>query len=152
MKCLPFAAFSTCNVCCSFIFLFPFDFYNAFHCSFPRQFSRTSFFIPPSSPFLSLLPRIASLQDCNFTRAREFLPERWLDRAAFPVHSADLVLPFGAGKRACPGRKLAQQEVHIIVAKTFQRYRVDLIDPFRAEFNWLLTPAGSMRVRLEERV
>ncbi len=101
--------------------------------------------------------RIAALQEENFSRAREYLPERWLDEAsgeAGPGLSRKepfLVMPFGVGKRACPGKRLAQQEVHIIVAKLFRKYRVELLGELSAEFKWLLTPAGQMELRVTER-
>ena len=43
------------------------------------------------------------------------------------------------------------QEIHIIVAKFFQKYDAELLDPLDAEFNWLLKPAGQMRLRVTER-
>jgi ecdysone 20-monooxygenase len=95
--------------------------------------------------------RIASLQEDNFSRAREYLPERWLEDSDLENRESFLVMPFGFGKRACPGKRLAQQEVHIIVAKLFQKYNVELIDELDAEFNWLLTPAGEMRLRVTDR-
>lgn len=98
--------------------------------------------------------RIAALQEENFTRAGEFLPERWLKVEAgqtFPHHNKDLVLPFGSGKRMCPGKRLAEQELYIIAAKLFQNFSIELTDELELEFNYLLTPAGPIGLKFKER-
>ena len=95
--------------------------------------------------------RIASLQDKNFTRASEFLPERWLKGHEFENHNRQLVLPFGSGKRMCPGKRLAEQELYIIAAKLFQNFNIELTEDLELEFNYLLTPAGPIGLKLVER-
>jgi len=60
-------------------------------------------------------------------------------------------LPFGSGKRQCPGKRLAEQELNIITAKLFQNFKVELTQPLELEFNYLLTPAGSVALKLTER-
>lgn len=58
----------------------------------------------------------------NFKEADKYIPERWLDddakvssRCTEPgVH---LVVPFGVGKRQCPGRRFVEMELILILAK-----------------------------------
>ena len=95
--------------------------------------------------------RVAALQEENFSRAQEFLPERWLPGQQLQNHKSSLVLPFGAGKRMCPGKRLAEQELNIIAAKLFQNFNIEMCDPLELEFNYLLTPAGPIRLKLTER-
>ena len=95
--------------------------------------------------------RIASLQEENFSRAQEFVPERWLPGQQMQNHSHNLVLPFGSGKRMCPGKRLAEQELYIIAAKLFQNFKIELTAPLELEFNYLLTPAGPIGLKLIER-
>ena len=99
--------------------------------------------------------RIAALQEENFSRASEFIPERWLpnDQCAesLPRHTQSLVLPFGSGKRMCPGKRLAEQELYIIAAKLFQNFNIELTENLELEFNYLLTPAGPIGLKLTER-
>ena len=87
----------------------------------------------------------------NFTRAKEFLPERCLPGQAFEKHSPSLNLPFGSGKRQCPGKRLAEQELNIVTAKLFQNFKVELTQPLELEFNYLLTPGGPVALKLTER-
>jgi cytochrome P450 len=59
---------------------------------------------------------IACQQETNFTNARQYRPERWLNEDETKMetntsHSepgASLVLPFGIGKRSCPGKKFIE--------------------------------------------
>ena len=95
--------------------------------------------------------RIAALQEENFTQAADFIPERWLPDHSMPVHTHNLVLPFGSGKRMCPGKRLAEQELYIIAAKLFQNFNIELTESLELEFNYLLTPAGPIGLKLTER-
>ena len=64
--------------------------------------------------------------------------------------------PFGAGKRSCPGRKLAEMVVQRMLAKIFYRFDVELIgeaeeEELRTSFNFLLAPADDIRYGVKER-
>lgn len=107
-------------------------------------------YVLPKNSVVLCQQRIASLQEENFTRARDFIPERWLDSKTYPVCERALVAPFGVGKRACPGKRLAEQEMYVLVARLFQRYDVALVDEFESEFNFLLAPKN-MRFKVTER-
>ena len=62
-----------------------------------------------------------------------------------------LVLPFGFGKRACPGKRLAEVELYIITAKFFHAFNVQLVDQLQVEFNFLLTPVGPLKMQISRR-
>lgn len=58
----------------------------------------------------------------NFKDADQYIPERWLNeetressRCAEP--GVNLVVPFGVGKRQCPGRRFVEMELMLILAK-----------------------------------
>ncbi len=96
----------------------------------------------------------------NF-RAKEFIPERWTgeDSSLQERQERHLVVPFGVGKRICPGKKLAEQVLHILLARMFKRFDVGLVgeeetakdEPVRSQFNFLLAPAEDLRFTLRER-
>lgn len=58
----------------------------------------------------------------NFTKPNIFIPERWLiDDAKGNTRCTDagvsLVVPFGVGKRQCPGRRFVEMELMLTIAK-----------------------------------
>jgi cytochrome P450 len=73
--------------------------------------------IPNGTPVI-LLTRPASLDDKNYQDAKDFKPERWVDRreSACAAHSTRAFMQFGAGPRFCPGRYLATLEMKMVLA------------------------------------
>ncbi|TLD07867.1 hypothetical protein PgNI_11085 [Pyricularia grisea] len=62
----------------------------------------------------------------NFTRAGEFLPERWLnpDDPEFAGDRRQVVQPFSVGPRSCTGKDLAWAELRMFVAKVIWHFDV----------------------------
>ena len=105
-----------------------------------------------------LLPLISFYQVPNITKIIfEFLPkkfffsERWIPDERNPDwnHKPEIVIPFGSGKRICPGKRLAEQEIYILTAKIFKNFRLSPLGPFEVEFNWLLSPAGPLEFKID---
>ena len=83
---------------------------------------------------------VASLQDKNYPEAKRFIPERWLD-ADKVNHHPFLAIPFGVGRRMCPGKRIAEHEMLIITAKvkfasTFYDIRISYISLIFATTNF----------------
>ena len=90
---------------------------------------RVSFLLSRYLPMLQTLvlchTRVACLSEDNFQQADRFLPDRWLEqrdendnvvnKRAEP--GASVVLPFGIGRRMCPGQKVIDIELTLLVAK-----------------------------------
>lgn len=58
----------------------------------------------------------------NFKDPDVFIPERWLIDDSKPntrctEAGASLVVPFGVGKRQCPGRRFVEMELMLTIAK-----------------------------------
>lgn len=58
----------------------------------------------------------------NFKDPDNYIPERWLvDETKLSSRcteiGANLVVPFGVGKRQCPGRRFVEMELLILIAK-----------------------------------
>jgi ecdysone 20-monooxygenase len=45
------------------------------------------------------------------------MPERWLHHGEMTRTSPFLVVPFGCGRRVCPGKRFVEQELHLVLAK-----------------------------------
>ncbi|XP_047511159.1 ecdysone 20-monooxygenase isoform X2 [Pieris napi] len=84
----------------------------------------------------------------NFWRASEYLPERWID--VREPHAASLVAPFGRGKRMCPGKRFVEMELHLLVAKIIQQWRVEFDGELDVQFDFLLSPKSPVSLRLVE--
>ena len=64
----------------------------------------------------------------NFPEPRVFNPYRFLDSEGRVNKSAlDLFLPFGAGKRRCPGEQLARMEIFLFFCTVMQKCKFDVI-------------------------
>lgn len=76
--------------------------------------------------FGNILTRQCALQDKEFTEAKEFQPERWLNhtKSADPGHNTNAFLPFGAGPRFCPGRNLALIEIKTVMAMLCRSFSI----------------------------
>lgn len=74
-----------------------------------------------------------------FKKPLQFIPERWIkgDPAYEKVHPY-LVLPFGHGPRACIARRLAEQNLYILLARVTKNKNKNL----RIVIKFALNSAG----------
>nr|XP_027217722.1 probable cytochrome P450 49a1 [Penaeus vannamei] len=110
-------------------------------------------FLVPKGTNMQLYTRASSRSEEFFPRATEFLPERWLREtsASNSVHPY-ASLPFGAGVRNCAGRRFAEQEIHILLARMFHKYRLEWrYDPLAPTFSMLMMPDKPLRFTMRER-
>ncbi|XP_050354520.1 ecdysone 20-monooxygenase isoform X1 [Nymphalis io] len=84
----------------------------------------------------------------NFWRASEYLPERWID--VREPHVPGIVAPFGRGRRMCPGKRFVELELHLILAKIIQQWRVEFDGELDIQFDFLLSPKSPVSLRLVE--
>lgn len=106
--------------------------------------------------------------DANFAQAAQFRPERWLnaDRPAAAATAtataaakcqsdaaaAALVVPFGIGRRTCPGRRFVELELTMLLAKMVRRFDIDYCGELQTEFEFLLVPRSPVGLRLRDRL
>ena len=82
-------------------------------------------FVPKGTPILALNGYVGT-QEANFAQAKEFRPERWLQAAdeTAGTHNMKAFMPFGAGPRFCPGRKLAMLQIKMVTAMLCRDFEV----------------------------
>nr|QLI62190.1 cytochrome P450 41 [Streltzoviella insularis] len=90
--------------------------------------------------------------DEYFWNSSEFQPERWLRRSSTQKHHAFASLPFGFGKRMCLGRRFAELEIHTVICKMVQAFKMEyhheLMD---YHVHPMYTPNGPIRIKLIDR-
>lgn len=108
----------------------------------------------PKGTFLMLVNRYGALQEENFTDARQFKPERWLESSSTGcAHNRNASMPFGTGPRFCPGRNLALIEIKMAIAmlcKNFTVTRVETELPLQELFLFTMMP-DKLMVKFEAR-
>lgn len=79
----------------------------------------------PAGYNVIVLNALLGWDESMYPRANEFLPERWnRARPLGDIHPY-ASLPFGAGPRMCVGRRVAEQEMYTLLARTAQRFTVE---------------------------
>ncbi|XP_063537986.1 probable cytochrome P450 49a1 [Cydia strobilella] len=88
----------------------------------------------------------------NFTNAAEYRPERWLKRSPLDKHNAFASLPFGFGRRMCLGRRFAELEIHTVICKMVQAFKMEYHhEPLDYHIHPMYTPNGPIRIKLIDR-
>ncbi|XP_063609389.1 probable cytochrome P450 49a1 [Penaeus indicus] len=91
-------------------------------------------------------------KETAFPRPREFLPERWLRGNELAASHAFALLPFGVGTRMCVGRRLAEQEIYVFLARVMQRYNLNYnYGDMDSKMQLSLKPAKPLRFSFTER-
>ena len=57
-----------------------------------------------------------------------FLKPEWMMKIDADMDAAQLVIPFGVGKRRCAGENLARQELALLIGRLLQKFEI-LQDP-----------------------
>lgn len=100
-----------------------------------------------------LIPhRVNALDEAQFAQAEAFKPERWLEPAQ-PHFIQSPPQPFGAGQRMCPGRNLAQAEIHAVAAMLGRHFTIRVAEgaaPVRERYGFTMGPEN-LRVVFEPR-
>ncbi|XP_068709768.1 25-hydroxyvitamin D-1 alpha hydroxylase, mitochondrial-like [Montipora foliosa] len=123
----------------------------------PKDMMIRDFHIPAGTQIIMLL--YAMSRDENvFPQPEKFKPERWLrDRAtkskfndAKEVFSS---MPFGFGTRMCLGRRIAELELYLLLARIVQRFEIryppdEIVEPF---VRGVIIPDRPLRVQLIDR-
>ncbi|XP_045483647.1 ecdysone 20-monooxygenase [Harmonia axyridis] len=96
---------------------------------------------------------IASRNEENFERPDEFLPERWLGDDKHKNISAGtyIMIPFGAGRRICPGKRFIELVLPIFLQKTVKKFELTTEHKMEVEFQFLTAPKGAVSIKLTDR-
>ncbi|XP_059483398.1 probable cytochrome P450 301a1, mitochondrial [Neocloeon triangulifer] len=88
--------------------------------------------------------------------ASSFKPERWLNKQQCPVHTDKIhpfaSLPYGYGARMCLGRRFADLEIQVLLAKLLRSYKLEFNhDPLDYQVTFMYAPDGKLQFKMTER-
>ena len=98
-----------------------------------------------------------SRDESVFPDPEEFKPERWLREQSSKFNQAKEVfasIPFGFGTRMCVGRRIAELELHLLLARIVQQFDIqyphdaELIEPF---IRGITVPDRPLRAKFVDR-
>ena len=96
----------------------------------------------------------SSQQEKIFNEPESFKPERWLRNNSMELAHGFASLPFGFGPRMCPGRRISEYELYVLVSRLLQKFEV--IPTVKSRninrvFRWLIFPSGKPTFQLRKR-
>eukprot|EP01084_Bolivina_argentea_P128644 227358_1 len=87
-------------------------------------------------------------------RPTEFLPERWIDPGTKYIHTPDAFMPFASGPRACLGQAIAEQFLHLMLARICRRWDVrcppHAPETLTMEAGFTVIPADGLKLQFVE--
>lgn len=97
-------------------------------------------------------------QDKHFPQADQFVPERWLKKADPTVTCPSartanpfIYLPFGFGPRACIGKRFAEMEVEVLLARIIRQYKLEWnYPPITYKTSIIESPVGDLKFKLTD--
>jgi len=97
----------------------------------PRRPSKdvilSGYVIPGGTTQVEFLTHVMGRDEKLFEDAERFKPERWLrkkDRIPTDTAEAFSSIPFGFGTRMCVGRRIAELELHLLLARIVQQFEI----------------------------
>ena len=100
-------------------------------CAIPRRPAKdlilSGYLIPGGVTQVEFLIHVMGRDEKLFEDAEVFRPERWLRKKdAIPTHIAEAFssIPFGYGTRMCIGRRIAELELHLLLARIVQQFEI----------------------------
>lgn len=85
----------------------------------------------PKNTDIVLNLMMTNTEESKFPQAQKFIPERWIKDKftrcpnVLGPSSPFCYLPFGFGSRMCIGRRLAELEIQVLLARLIREFRVD---------------------------
>ncbi|KPM11882.1 hypothetical protein NH340_JMT08265 [Sarcoptes scabiei] len=86
----------------------------------------------PKNVMIITQNQVSCLQSEYFPNPKEFRPKRWMNDGSHRHQNDSLkhefryvFIPFGQGTRMCLGRRIAELEMYILIAKLLQNFRIE---------------------------
>ena len=102
----------------------------------------------PSGTCIDMNPLVHFRNPEIFEEPNKHKPERWIGKSKERIHPY-LLNPFGHGIRMCVGRRLAEQEIYVLLAHIIRNFRLDYPtgETIGRVYNTLIVPDRPVRVQ-----
>lgn len=80
-------------------------------------------YLLPKGTQVAFISQAVHMNPDNFEQPEEFRPERFMSKDGKFVRS-EKVMPFGVGKRACPGEPIANAEIFLYITSFLQKFEI----------------------------
>ena len=129
-------------------------------CIIPRKPAKDitlSGYVIPRGTQIQFLTHVMGRDEKLFEDAEAFRPERWLrEKGAIPTDTTEAFssIPFGFGTRMCVGRRIAELELHLLLARIVQQFEIcypsdaENVEPF---VRGVTIPDRAVRVKFVDR-
>ncbi|VVC39837.1 Cytochrome P450,Cytochrome P450, E-class, group I [Cinara cedri] len=85
------------------------------------------------------------------TECEHFKPERWMKQSTDYIHPF-ASLPYGHGPRMCLGRRFADLEMQVFLAKLIRSYKLEFLHkPLEYKVTFMYAPDGELKFKMTER-
>ncbi|XP_066257198.1 probable cytochrome P450 301a1, mitochondrial [Euwallacea similis] len=84
----------------------------------------------------------------------QFLPERWMKSTEGPSNKIHpfASLPYGYGARMCLGRRFADLEIQVLLAKLVRSYKLEYLhQPLEYKVTFMYAPDGELKFKMTDR-
>jgi len=108
----------------------------------------------PKGTHVDLNPSVHFMDENTFTKPTKNIPERWLrDKSETnDVLHPYLLTPFGHGTRMCAGRRFAEQDLYVVLARIIARFELEIAPgPLGQIYHTLLFPDKPLKIKFKER-
>ncbi|GIX87662.1 ecdysone 20-monooxygenase [Caerostris extrusa] len=96
---------------------------------------------------------VPCMQEDKFPEPERFYPDRWLvkDRGT-PSWNPFSLLPFGFGQRMCIGKRFAEMELHVALAKLVYNFQLEYVgQELEVKAAFIIVPSNPISVVLRDR-
>ncbi|CAD7080607.1 unnamed protein product [Hermetia illucens] len=96
---------------------------------------------------------LACRKEENFKDAKKFKPERWIQNNNLHVNTesgSGIVIPFGSGKRTCPGKRFVNLELILLVAKLCKTFDITFMNEMEIDCEFLLVAKPPVNLILKD--
>ncbi|XP_033758347.1 probable cytochrome P450 CYP44 [Pecten maximus] len=79
----------------------------------------------PAGTVIEICSFVQQMSSQYFDNPTEFQPDRWIRGSRhFKNHHPFILIPFSHGPRMCIGRRIAEQDMYVMMAKLLKKYKV----------------------------